>query len=85
MARRKTTAVELPHLEEMEVPAGKLYPGREFTVKGEGRFRFRYGWAPDGSVTCYGPITGAGKHRANVRSFTPKQVRTVHRKTTERR
>ena len=67
----------------MEVAAGRLVPGSEFTVKGEGMFRFRYGWQPDGSVCCYGPITG-GAHHAMVRNFPADAVRTIHRKTITR-
>lgn len=53
-----------------------LEPGTEFTVKGEGRFRFdRLG--KDGSLTAWGPVTSS---RRSWRSFRPEVVRTVHRK-----
>jgi hypothetical protein len=82
-ARRRTApdpAAEL-RLAEVVLPDGRaVYAGDEFSVSGEGRFRLRYGWAPDGSLCAYGPV---GRQTATVRAFRPETVRTVHRSTTE--
>lgn len=67
-------------LSRLELPDGRiLEPGTEFTVPGEGRFSFRYGWltATGTEVTCYGPVTNL--QVASIRTFRPDRVRTIHR------
>jgi hypothetical protein len=81
MSRRTSLLVELPHVDEVELPDGRrLTPGVEFSIHGGGRFRFRYGYRPDGSITAHGPIDHA---KAKLRSFKPEQVKTIHRSATE--
>lgn len=72
----------LPHSDKATLPNGKtLTYGEEFSVKGEGRFKFLYVWEPDGSVVCYGPV---GKQTAQMRSFLTDRITTVHRKKVQR-
>lgn len=81
--RRRVAPVELPRHRVAELPDGRsLTVGDEFSVTGEGRFRFAYVWEPDGSIAGFGPV---GSNRAQWRSFSPDRVRTVHRKKTESR
>lgn len=76
--RRTTVTPDLPHDERAVLPDGRtLEPGTEFTVPGEGRFRFAYQWGPDRSLAAYGPV---GKATAMMRAFRPDRVRTIHRK-----
>lgn len=81
--RTSKTAPVLPHVEEATLPSGKtLTPGREFHVHGAtGRFSFRYQYVPDGSITCYGPLTENGhpRARARVRSFPLERISKVHK------
>ena len=77
MARRKSTAPDLPHLENVTLEDGRtLNPRDEFRVKGEGRFVFLYGWEPDGSITAFGPVNSKS---AMIRSFRQEQVAEIHR------
>ena len=81
--RRKGKTPDLKHGPELQLDNGTiLRPDDEFTVKGEGRYRFRYVWPPDGSVACYGPFTaqGAPKPDAMNRYFAPERITRVHRK-----
>lgn len=87
MARRRAAApivwADDKHLEEVELPDGRmLRAGQEFTVRGAGRFRFRWLWTPDNSITAYGPV---GKQAASWRSFPTTAAITIHRATTETR
>lgn len=55
----------------------RLVPGIELSISGEsGRFRFKR-TAPDGAITCWGPID---RQQASCRSFRPDRIRTIHRK-----
>lgn len=55
----------------------RLVLGVELSIKGEsGRFRYKR-TAPDGAITCWGPID---RQQASCRSFKPDRVRTIHRK-----
>jgi hypothetical protein len=77
--RRTTTELELPHDSEVTLPDGRtLTEGVEFTVPGEGRFRFLYVWLPDGSIAA-SPVKDGVSGR---RSFKPEQITTIHRKNT---
>ena len=58
-----------------------LTAGQEFSVKGEGRFRFAYQFSPDGSVTAWGPV---GAQSAQWRSFHRVRIGTIHRSITPR-
>jgi hypothetical protein len=78
MARRKEYRVDLPHREVVTFDDGRtLRRGDEFTVKGEGRFKFLHLFVPDGSVTCFGPVNN---QQAMIRSFGADRVGTIHRK-----
>jgi len=68
----------LPHSREMTLPDGRrLEADDEFSVPGEGRFRFAYEWKPDGSVAGFGPVEGKGPK--SWRSFHPDRIKTIHR------
>jgi hypothetical protein len=55
----------------------RLVPGVELSIKGEpGRFRYKR-TAPDGAITCWGPID---RQQASCRSFKADRLRTIHRK-----
>ena len=55
----------------------RLVPGVELSIKGEpGRFRYKR-TAPDGAITCWGPID---RQQASCRSFRSDRLRTIHRK-----
>ena len=61
---------------QLMLPDGRvLGHGDEFTVVGEGRFSFRYGWR-DTEVTCWGPI---GSQYASMRTFDASRINTIHR------
>ena len=78
MARRKEYPVALPHRDTAPLSDGRmLSAGDEFTVKGEGRFKFLHMYVPDGSGTCFGPINN---QQAMMRSFAIDRVGTIHRK-----
>lgn len=78
--RASKTPVELPHKDTMTLPDGRtIRDGDEFTVPGEGRFRFAYEYLPDGSVTAFGPVVTKGTK--SWRSFRPDRIRTIHRTT----
>jgi hypothetical protein len=88
LARSSSTSTDLSHLHRfgLVLPDGRqLSAGDEFSVRGEGRFRFHYAYVPDGSVTAWGPITGSRESHAGWRSFKPTEVGAIHRKQTERR
>lgn len=51
-----------------------LSHGDEFTVRGEGRFSFRYGWK-NTQVTCWGPIGAT----SSMRTFDASRITTIHR------
>lgn len=79
MARRNRNAADLSAVHSESVSLGErrtLARGDEFTVKGEGRFKFLHIYRPDGSVTAWGPV---GSQQAMMRSFTLEQVGTIHR------
>jgi len=78
--RRKTKAPTLPHA-TFDLDGRTMERGDEFTVKGEGRFSFRYVYTPDGSVTCYGPVDSKD---VTTRSFAPERVGAIHRTTKAR-
>lgn len=84
MAHRDPLPLVLPHVASAELPDGRvLEVGDEFTVKGHGRFSFRYLFTRDGSLTCWGPVLS---QQAQWRSFDPgRHVITVHRKPLMRR
>lgn len=72
--------VRLPTL--ILVDGRTLDHGDEFTIKGEGRFSFRYGWRTSGvhgtEVTCWGPVNS---QQAAWRTFPASAVGTIHRTT----
>ena len=55
-----------------------LSNGDEFTVRGQGRFAFRYGWGTPHptEVTCWGPINS---QQASWRTFYLDVITTIHR------
>lgn len=64
--------------------AGAVTPnvGDEVSVAGhEGRFRVMRLPADtaDGSVMCWGPVTGRAMKRARTRSFSPDRITKVHK------
>lgn len=76
--RRKTRGPDLPHSDTLELPDGRtLTEGDEFSVKGEGRFKFLYHFLPDGSAAAHGPVN---KQTAMLRAFAPTRITTIHRK-----
>ena len=81
--RRQRNTPNLEHGPEWKAPNGQVLGyGDEFTVKGEGRFSFRYVWPPDGSIACYGPYKqdGTPKADAQARYFHPDRITQTHRK-----
>ncbi len=84
---RNGKAPELPRARTLTLTDGRtLEEGDEFSVPGEGRFRFAYEFLPDRSVTCWGPIGSDGSTaNAQWRSFKPERIRTIHRKVKGRR
>lgn len=60
----------------LEVNGRLLSHGDEFTVRGEGRFSFRYGW--NGDCTAWGPITNP--QQAQMRTFRIEAIATIHNK-----
>jgi len=80
MRARRSTSKPLPHRSEATLPDGRTLEARmEFSVKGEGRFRFHYLFEPDGSLAAFGPV---GRPAAQWRSFLPEAVTTIHRTIT---
>lgn len=80
--RRVKRVPNLGHGPEYQLGKHLLEPDTEFTVQGEGRFKFRYYWPGDGSIACYGPYKqdGTPKGDAKGRYFKPEKITTVHRK-----
>lgn len=63
------------------MPNGRvLDQGDEFTVKGEGRFAFRYGWNNGNEATCWGPV---GSKAPSWRTFRATDITTIHRTKTQ--
>lgn len=81
MARRDVNhPTNLPHAHTLTLEDGReLSEGVEFTIRGEGRFRFAYVYTPDQSVACWGPV---GSHYAQWRSFNPARITTIHKSRT---
>lgn len=76
---RQGSSPALPHAHSMTLPDGRtLERGVEFSVTGEGRFKFMRQFTRDGSITAWGPV---GSSDAMWRSFKPEQVKTIHRLT----
>jgi hypothetical protein len=84
LPKRREVPARVParRTEQLELPDGRiLEPGVEVTVKGHGRFAFRYGWAGS-ELTCYGPV---GSQEAMWRTFRADQVTRIHRTTTAKK
>lgn len=67
----------------VEVDGKTLSHGDEFTVRGEGRFAFRYGWGKPHptEVTAWGPVTNP--QQSSWRTFRLDDITTIHRKKQE--
>lgn len=71
---RRTATLTLPDGRVLEHPD-------EFTVKGQGRFKFHYGWQPSDQThppqaTAYGPVASGD---AKWRTFYANQITRIHR------
>jgi hypothetical protein len=81
MTRRRGSASPVANwATDIELADGRrLSQGDEFTVKGQGRFRF-VRQRPNGELNCWGPIPRNGVVRhGSVRTFLESAVATVHR------
>jgi hypothetical protein len=78
--RRGSTSPVADWDTDIELPDGRrLTRGDEFTVTGQGRFRF-VRQRPNGELNCWGPIPRNGVIRhGSIRTFAPGSVATVHR------
>lgn len=58
----------------------RLVPGREFTVKGKGRYRV-VRLRLNGEVNAWGPIDSKGStNHAGMHTFRPEAITLIHRK-----
>lgn len=61
-------------------PNNRLRPGREFTVKGRGRYRV-VRLRLNGEVNAWGPIDKNGNtNHAGMHTFDPSVITRIHRK-----